>query len=180
MKKSILLSIFISSCATNFEDDVPLSLIADSSSFVILELKKAKQEGYLITKGQKKFLVYGLPYVNEEKSFNLGEYNITIKPKYFGESRIEISDTNLVSPKLSDQERASAEYFKVKKIVSGSSVQFDNNFNFIEPIDSVITSQFGKRRFINSNPRSPHMALDIRGAVGEKIVAPKTGIVVLA
>ena len=180
MKKSILLSIFISSCATNFEDDVPLSLIADSSSFVILELKKAKQEGYLITKGQKKFLVYGLPYVNEEKSFNLGEYNITIKPKYFGESRIEISDTNLVSPKLIDQERASAEYFKVKKIVSGSSVQFDNNFNFIEPIDSVITSQFGKRRFINSNPRSPHMALDIRGAVGEKIVAPKTGIVVLA
>ena len=57
MKKSILLSIFISSCATNFEDDMPLSLIADSSSFVILELKKAKQEGYLITKGQKKFLV---------------------------------------------------------------------------------------------------------------------------
>ena len=180
MKRFILLSLFVSSCAVNFEDNIPLNLIADSSSFVILELNKAEQEGYVITKGQKKFLVYGLPYVNKEQPLSLGQYNITIKPKFFGESRIEISDTNLVTPKLSDQKRASAEYLKVKKIVKGTSVQFDNNFNFIPPIDSVITSQFGKRRFINSNHRSPHMALDIRGAVGKEILAPKTGKVVLA
>ena len=62
----------MSSCATNFEDNTPLSLIADSSSFVILEHNKTEQEGYVITKGQKKFLVYGLPYVNEEQSINLG------------------------------------------------------------------------------------------------------------
>ena len=180
MKRFILLSLFISSCATNFEDNIPLSLIADSSSFVILEHKKAEQEGYVITKGQKKFLVYGLPYVNEEQSLNLGKYNVTIKPKFFGESRIEITDTNLVSPKLSDQERASAEYLKVKKIVSGKSSQFDYDFNFIAPVDTVITSPFGKRRFINNNPRSPHLALDIRGAVGKEIVAPKTGKVLMA
>ena len=89
-------------------------------------------------------------------------------PKFFGESRIEISDSNLVTPKLSDQERASAEYLKVKKIVKGKTSQFDNDFNFIPPVNSVITSQFGKRRFINGNPRSPHMALDIRGNVGRK------------
>ena len=170
----------MSSCATNLEDNIPLSVIADSSSFVILEHNKAEQEGYVITKGQKKFLVYGLPYVNEEQSLNLGKYNITIKPKFFGESRINISNSNLVTPKLSDQERASAEYLKVKKIVKGQSNQFANDFDFIPPVDNVITSAFGKRRFINSNPRSPHLALDIRGAVGKEIVAPKTGKVLMA
>ena len=180
MKRSLLISIFLSSCALNLEDEIPLSLTADSGSFVILELNKANQEGYVITKDKKKYLVYGLPYVTKEQFLNLGEYNITIKPKFFGESRIVISDTNLVTPKLSDQERASAEYLKVKKIVSSTSSQFDNDFNFIAPVDNVITSKFGKRRFINDNPRSPHMALDIRGAVGKEIVAPKTGKVLMA
>ena len=180
MRRSLLISIFLSSCALNLEDEIPLSLTADSSSFVILELNRAKQEGYIITKDKKKYLVYGLPYVTKEQSLNLGEYNITIKPKFFGESRIEISDTNLVTPKLSDQERASAEYLKVKKIVKGQSQQFVNDFDFISPIESVITSPFGKRRFINGNPRSPHMALDLRGSVGTEIFAPMAGKVVMA
>ena len=180
MRRSLLISIFLSSCALNLEDEIPLSLTADSSSFVILELNRAKQEGYVITKDEKVYLVYGLPYVTKEQFLNLGEYNITIKPKFFGESRIEISDTNLVTPKLSDQERASAEYLKVKKIVKRQSNQFVNDFDFIPPIDSVITSPFGKRRFINGNPRSPHMALDLRGAVGKEIFAPMAGKVVMA
>ena len=72
------------------------------------------------------------------------------------------------------------EYLKVKKIVKGQSNQFVNDFDFIPPIDSVITSPFGKRRFINGNPRSPHMALDLRGAVGKEIFAPMAGKVVMA
>ena len=118
-------------------------------------------EGFEITKGKKDFIIVGLPYVDNEEIRNYGEYVIKILPKFFGESRIEISDSNLVSPKLSDRERASAEYLKVKKIVKGKTSQFDNDFKFIPPVNSVITSQFGKRRFINGNPRSPHMALDI-------------------
>ena len=68
----------------------------------------------------------------------------------------------------------------MKKIVSGTSSQFDNDFNFIAPVDNVITSKFGKRRFINGNPRSPHMALDLRGVVGKEIFAPMAGKVVMA
>ena len=180
MKRYLLLTFLLSSCSVNENKDIPLYMVADSSSFVILDKKKFNQDGFEITKKGKNFIVIGLPYVDVEEIKNYGEYTIKIVPKFFGESRIEISDTNLVTPKLSDQKRASAEYLKVKKIVKGTSGQFDKNFNFIAPIDSVITSQFGKRRFINSNPRAPHMALDIRGAVGKEIVAPKTGKVVLA
>ncbi len=179
MKKILLICFFISSCANDAKDHVSENLIAYSSSFIILDYEKANYEGYVITKNKKKYLIYGLPYVYEEQTLELGEYKVNIKPKSFGESRIEITDTNLVTPKLSDQERASAEYLKVKEIVKVHSPQFTNDFDFISPIDSVITSQFGKRRFINDNPRSPHMALDLRGAVGKEIFAPMAGNVVM-
>ena len=89
-------------------------------------------------------------------------------------------NVHLISPKLEDQKRASAEYLKIRKIIKNKTKQFDNHFNFQSPIESVITSAYGKRRFINNNERSPHMALDLRGAVGREIFAPKTGKVVLA
>ena len=180
MRKLFLLCILLSSCVSKLEDDLPLSLVADSSAFLVLDFNKANYNGYVLKKNKRKYLIYGLPYVEEEKAFNLGEYKIKVEPKFFGESRIEIADSNLVTPKLSDQERASAEYLKVKKIVKGKSKQFVNDFDFIPPIDSVITSQFGKRRFINGTPRSPHMALDLRGAVGTEIYAPMAGSVVMA
>jgi len=180
MRKLFLLCILLSSCVSKLEDDLPLSLVADSSAFLVLDFNKANYNGYVLNKNKRKYLIYGLPYVEEEKTFNLGEYKIKVEPKFFGESRIEIADSNLVTPKLSDQERASVEYLKVKKIVKGKSKQFVNDFDFIPPIDSIITSQFGKRRFINGTPRSPHMALDLRGAVGTEIYAPMAGSVVMA
>lgn len=180
MKRFFILIFLLTSCSVSENKDIPLYMVAESSSFVILDKKKFNQDGFEITERGKNFNIVGLPYVDNEEIRNYGEYTIKIMPKFFGESRIEISDTNLVTPKLSDQERASAEYLKVKQIVKGMTSQFDNDFNFIPPVNSVITSQFGKRRFINGNPRSPHMALDIRGAVGKEIVAPKTGMVVMA
>lgn len=180
MKRIFLVCFLISSCANDIKDHINEDLITYSSSFLILDYEKANYRGYMLTKNQKNYLIYGLPYVYDEKVFNLGDYKIKVKPKFFGESRIEISDTNLVTPKISDQKRASAEYLKVKNIVKGRSNQLVNDFDFIPPIDSVITSPFGKRRFINGNPRSPHMALDLRGAVGKEIFAPMSGKVVMA
>ena len=128
MRKILLVSFLISSCANDVNDQVNKDLIAYSSSFLILDYEKANYEGYQITKNKKKYLIYGLPYVYEEQILDLGEYKENIKPKFFGESRIEIADTNLVTPKLSDQERASAEYLKVKKIVKRQSNQVVNDF----------------------------------------------------
>ena len=63
MRRSLLISIFLSSCALNLEDEIPLSLTADSGSFVILELNRANQEGYVITKDKKKYLVLSLIHI---------------------------------------------------------------------------------------------------------------------
>lgn len=171
---------FLSACNNNYIENIPNSIVADSGSFILLEPEKTRVEGYFIDKKNKQLLVYGLPYVNEDTVQKLGDYELLILRKNFGESRIEISDQNLVSPNLEDQKRASAEYLKVRKIIKNKTKQFDNNFEFQSPIESVITSAYGKRRFINGNERSPHMALDLRGAVGREIFAPKSGKVVLA
>lgn len=170
----------MSSCSSNKIENIPNSIIVDSGSYVVLDPKKARVSGYLVNRNNKQLLVYGLPYVNEDTVLQLGDYELLVLRKDFGESRIEILDENLVTPKLKDQERASAEYLKVRKIIKNNTKQFDNNFKFQAPIQSVITSAFGKRRFINNSERSPHMALDLRGAVGREIFAPKTGRVVLA
>ena len=180
MRILIFCILFLSSCASKVHQDIPNSITADSGSFVFLEPEKVGINGYLIDRKNKQLLVYGLPYVDEDTMQKLGDYELFVVRKDFGESRIEITDQNLVSPKLEDQKRASAEYLKVKKIIKNKTKQFDNNFNFQSPIESVITSAYGKRRFINNNERSPHMALDLRGAVGREIFAPKTGKVVLA
>jgi murein DD-endopeptidase MepM/ murein hydrolase activator NlpD len=180
MRVLIFCILLLSSCASKEYKDIPNPITVDSGSFILLKPEKARVDGYLINKRNKQFLVYGLPYVNEDTLQKLGDYELFILQKDFGESRIEITDQNLVSPMLEDQKRASAEYLKVRKIIKNKTDQFDSNFNFLSPIQSVITSAYGKRRFINNNERSPHKALDLRGAVGREIFAPKTGKVVLA
>ena len=117
--------------------------------------------------------MYGLPYVDKDSEINFKGWTILVNYSDYGESRIKIDNESLVNPSVEDRERASGEYLKVQRITKENSAQFDQDFNFITPVNAVITSRFGKRRFINDNPRSPHMGLDIRGAVGTPIVAPK-------
>mgnify|MGYP000341911298 FL=1 len=78
-----------------------------------------------------------------------------------------------------DQSRATKEALEIKKALSQSTLEFTPSFNFIAPVPGAITSPFGKQRFINGLARSPHLALDLRGAVGTSIVAPLKGKVVL-
>jgi len=53
------------------------------------------------------------------------------------------------------------------------------SFNFIAPVPGVVTSPFGRQRFINGLPRSAHLALDLDGKIGTPIVSPLKGKVVL-
>ena len=75
---------------------------------------------------------------------------------------------------------ANAEALKVNQAVKQVTEQTDFNFDFFPPVQNYITSGYGKKRFINGNPRSPHLALDIDGNEGDPIYAPKAGVVVIA
>ncbi len=47
------------------------------------------------------------------------------------------------------------------------------------PTEGVISTQFGARRFVNGEPRSPHSGIDIAAPVGTPIKAPLAGKVLL-
>tara|TARA_B100001778_G_C18599038_1_gene636263 strand:- start:2478 stop:3263 length:786 start_codon:yes stop_codon:yes gene_type:complete len=182
MRRIVLFFVFIlASCKSIDQIEADVEIIqGQSAGYVLIPIKENIDSGYSITLNNEQFLVYGLPYVDKDTEINFKGRTILVNYSDFGESRIEIDNESLVNPSIEDRERASGEYLKIRSIIKGNSTQFDQDFNFLAPVNAVITSPFGKRRFINDSPRSPHMGLDIRGAVGTSIVAPKMGKVVLA
>ena len=177
---TFILIFFLSSCTAFVKENyaTPIQLVGDSGGYLILDAKAG--EGYVINsrKGEKE--VFGLPYVTEEELILIAGKEILMQPVDYGESRITITNNSLVNLSPEDQARANAEAIKVKQAVKKITPQRDFNFDFYPPVDNYITSGYGKKRFINGNPRSPHLALDIDGDEGDPIYAPKAGKVVIA
>ena len=104
---------------------------------------------------------------------------IKINKKDFGESRITILDVSKVNLSEEDSQRAYKESQLIKDSLKGYSKDIKPSLKFISPVDGIISSRYGKQRYINDQPRSPHLALDIAAAEGTKIVAPSPGKVIL-
>ncbi len=63
----------------------------------------------------------------------------------------------------------------VALIRASYSTNIKPSLKFISPVDGIISSRYGKQRYINDQPRSPHLALDIAAAEGTEIIAPAPG-----
>ena len=50
----------------------------------------------------------------------------------------------------------------------------------MRPVPGEPTSTFGKRRFFNDKPRSPHPGLDLRAATGTPVLAAGSGLVAIS
>ena len=73
--------------------------------------------------------------------------------------------------------------FKESKIIQKALNNYSKflvpDLNFMNPVEGIISSRYGKKRYINDQPRSPHLSLDIAAAEGTKIVSPTKGRVIL-
>ena len=104
---------------------------------------------------------------------------IKINKKDFGESRITILDDSKVNLSEEDSQRAYKESQLIRDSLNSYSKNIKPSLKFISPVDGIISSRYGKQRYINDQPRSPHLALDIAAAEGTKIIAPAPGKVIL-
>ncbi len=120
-----------------------------------------------------------LPFVKQDLMITRHHVNVKVNWVNFGESRITIADESKVTLSNEDQARAIKEAIEIKTALSNSTIEITPSFNFIAPVPGIVTSPFGKQRFVNGLPRSAHLALDLRGSIGTPIVAPLKGKVVL-
>ena len=176
--KAFLILILITSCATKIPGNYLVPKEGDSGG-VIFFSEKPNFDAYEIRNKDGIVYAVGLPFVTEDTLENIGGYELLVKNKDFGESRITIDNQSFIAPNNDQRERASSEYLLVQKIISGQTPQHTYDLNFIPPVNSIITSAYGKKRFINNVPRSPHLATDLRGSEGTPILAPKKGKAVL-
>jgi murein DD-endopeptidase MepM/ murein hydrolase activator NlpD len=110
--------------------------------------------------------IYALKVENQEISTNL-----TVK--------IHGDSYELIPLPFNKQGKTIKESRIIREAINTHSTDMKSDFNFIKPVKGIISSQYGKRRYINDSPRSPHLALDIAAVLGTDVVAPEKGRVIL-
>ena len=120
-----------------------------------------------------------LPFSKQGQYIEIGDKNIYVIEKDFGESRITILDDSKVNLSEEDSQRAYKESQLIRSSLNSYSTNIKPSLKFISPVDGIISSRYGKQRYINDQPRSPHLALDIAAAEGTEIIAPAPGKVIL-
>ena len=172
----------------------------------LFEFKKEKGLEYKKLKlGKKSFKVYDNPLDNSKMyallpvSYYEKPKNETLKIIYVQNSKtktknivIEIKDGNYkkesiqvtkskVNPKGKEvNERINQEYHEAMNIYATSTETNYLSSEFILPMDSFITSDFGKARVYNDTLKGYHSGTDFRAKVGTPILSSNDGIVVLA
>ncbi len=97
----------------------------------------------------------------------------------YPEERIKV-DQKTIELSLKDQERVNREQLMLNKIYTEKS---DGPYffePFISPLDSYVTSYYGKRRVFNNKKKSQHLGIDFRAQVGVPVPATNSGKVVYA
>ena len=128
---------------------------------------------------QSEYLILGLPYVYQTSVKKIGDIDVEVRYKNFGESRITIKDLSKVDLNQKDRERANAEALLIRAALQSYDKTISPSFNFKNPVIGIISSRYGKKRYINEKPRSPHLALDIAANLGVAVSAPLKGRVIL-
>jgi murein DD-endopeptidase MepM/ murein hydrolase activator NlpD len=104
----------------------------------------------------------------------------TVQDKQYTEQHITIKNQNLVDPPAETLARISAEAQRQRKLYGAFEPDHRVAEGFQLPLEGIVTSLYGHRRFFNGKPRSPHTGLDIAADHGTEIRAAGAGKVTLA
>lgn len=128
-------------------------------------------------KDLKKYKII-ISYIENEKKVFKGIPIEVIDGKY--KSEVINVDSSKVTLSEKNKKRVSKEYKEAMKIYNTTSKTLYINDKFIYPLETKITSDFGRKRVYNGSLKSYHSGTDYRAKVGTKIKAINNGKVVIA
>lgn len=135
--------------------------------------------------GSPKSLLIPIPLTFEEDRVSIFFSDqlissIDIESRDYRESRITISNQDFVSPPNEMLERIKEEYSQSISAKNVFNLKKNTSKEMIIPLEGIMSSEYGVKRFINEQPRNRHIGLDIAAAEGRPIFAPLNGKVILA
>jgi murein DD-endopeptidase MepM/ murein hydrolase activator NlpD len=107
------------------------------------------------------------------------KYYITVKGVEYPEEKLTV-DKKMVEPPEELLKRIKEEREAVLEIYSKPMTGKVIDSSFIRPLNTEISSLFGKRRSYNGIKKAPHNGIDLRGPIGLKIKSSNSGKIVLA
>jgi len=104
---------------------------------------------------------------------------IALKPSVYPVQYIEVKNKEYVKPSKKNSKRIERDFLVKKENFSRHTPLRIKSLKMIKPLDSELRHDFGRQRFFNNVPKSPHAGIDLSGKTGERIRAPLSGWVVL-
>jgi len=105
---------------------------------------------------------------------------VTVRTGKFPTERLTV-EKQFVQPDPEQQKRAEADQKKMKAIYDTVTPEVLWKGKFVVPLKGVSTGgNFGRRRVLNGEARSPHAGVDFPAAAGTPVYAAQSGKVVLA
>ncbi len=160
-------------------------LIGQLNSPEVIEVK-TKDKTLIINKQRSFGLGLGRDYGDKlELTFHMKDGQ-TLKRQYQVQKRdykiqkVEGVPQRTVTPDPEHLKRIRAEAAKVKKARAKSADKEHYLESFIWPAKGLISGVYGSQRYYNGQPRRPHYGLDIAAPEGTPVIAPASGVVVLA
>lgn len=203
MKSLLIVSVLIYNLfAINI--DISSSTIGNGKT-AILKFDKTENIKYdKVLIGKKSYKIYNHP-TDDEKLYTLIPINYYEKPKdkklqiiytknniqkkkiiflrikdaKYKKEKIKVQKSKVNPTKKDVKARISKEYAEAMSIYSTSTAKNYITSKFIPPMDSKITSDFGKARVYNDTLNGYHSGTDYRAKIGTPIKASNDGVVIL-
>jgi len=149
------------------------------------KVKLGNLEVAVLAQDKKWFAIVGIslttPVGKQSLSVTSGRTTSTIEfdvhEFQYEEQRIVIKDKRKVNPAPLDMERIKKENLRIGEVKAYRYKTLLSD-KFRLPLEGILTSPFGLKRFFNDQPRRPHGGIDIAADTGTPIYAPATGLVV--
>lgn len=109
------------------------------------------------------------------------ELTIHVTQRTYKEQRINgIDQAKVTAPKeVTDRIINEANLVREAR-AKQSSINFWRNEQFKVPVKGPVTGVYGSQRFYNGEARSPHWGIDYAAKEGTPVIAPASGVIVLA